>query len=103
MGINAVWKDEQGGELGRVDDPMMVLSRFTDTTYNLSKTACIRFLDPAGDACFNQLQLPVLAKEFRATASSDVAPAVLEHIQSLLELIERATNQTHSYLWFIGD
>jgi hypothetical protein len=103
MGIEAVWRDEQGVELGRVSDPKMILSRLTNITSGFSHTACLRFLDPYGDACFNQLQLPILAEELRVTASMEAEPAVSQHLQELLALVERATNQVHTYLWFIGD
>jgi hypothetical protein len=103
MGIDAVWKDERGLELGRVDDSNMVLSRFIRTTHELSQTTCLRFLDPFGDACYNQLQLPVLAAELRAATSTDVAAGVRQHLENVLALAERAKNHVHTYFWFVGD
>jgi hypothetical protein len=70
MGIEAVWRTESGEELGRVSDPHMILSKFATAECDRSRTLCLRFLDPYGDACFNQRQIPLLAEELESAAAT---------------------------------
>ena len=103
MGINVVWKDEHGEVLGEVNDPRMLLSRFaTRNVSPASGSLCLRFLDPAGDACFNQRQLPFLVQELQTARDGVADPQLVAHLDKVLALVERA-NQVHTYLWFIGD
>ena len=57
---------------------------------------------PYGDACFNQLQMPVLTAELEAAAAKVVSPEVKQHLLSVAGLAKRA-RQTHTYLWLIGN
>ena len=103
MGIEVIWKDERGVSLGEVSDPRMLLSRFaTRRASEVSGSLCLRFLDPVGDACFNQLQIPVLAQELRIARDGVTDPELADHLGKVLALAERAT-EVHTYLWFIGD
>lgn len=103
MGISAVWKNERGESLGEVHDPGMLLSRFaTRKASPVAGSVCLRFLDPAGDACFNQQQLPFLAQELRIARDEVADPQLAAHLNKVLELVDRAT-QVHTYVWFIGD
>jgi hypothetical protein len=103
MGIEVVWKDERGISLGEVSDPKMLLSRFAARRVSpVGSSVCLRFLDPFGDACFNQLQIPVLVQEIRIAKDEVVDPELAEHLGKVLALAERAT-EVHTYLWFIGD
>jgi hypothetical protein len=103
VGINVVWKDERGEPLSEVDDAGMLLSRFAARKASpVSGSVCLRFLDPVGDACFNQRQLPFLAQELRTARDGVVDPHLVAHLNKVLELVERA-NQVHTYVWFIGD
>jgi hypothetical protein len=101
MGIDVYWKDEHGQVLGAVEDNG-ILSAMSDILYRQSGSACLRFIDPAGDACFNQLQLPVLVSELRALLPTLPSPRAHAHIQSVIGLLEAAT-QSHTYIWFVGD
>jgi len=101
MGINVIWKDEQGKVLGAVEDDG-ALRDLSNTLYGQSSSVCLRFIDPAGDACFNQLQLPVLLSELRGLLASVTTPRAHSHVQSIIALLEGAT-QSHTYIWFVGD
>ena len=103
MGIDVVWKGESGAVLGEVADPHMLLSRFVNTVQRaVPESVCLRFLDPVGDACFNQLQIPVLAQELALAVRAIGEPRLQSHLAQVRALAERA-NALHTYLWFIGD
>jgi len=103
MGINTVWKSEDGTELGRVDDPRGVLSTvFIHPVVDLTETVCLRFLDPYGDACFNHLQTGILAAELRAAAAACDRAEIRDHLLAVAALADKA-GETHTYLWFVGD
>jgi hypothetical protein len=101
MGIEAVWRTGAGAELDRVSDPRSVLSRFTNSSDHQG-TICLQFLDPYGDTCFNQLQIPVLAEEFGAAARQTTDPELRAQLLAVAHLATRARD-VHTYLWFIGD
>lgn len=102
MGIETIWKDETGAVLGEVGDHQFLLSRFTGMVSSVQNSVCLRFLDPAGDTCFNQLQIPILAQELREAIRNVGDPKLLAHLEKVLHLAERA-NAVNTYLWFIGD
>lgn len=101
MGIDVYWKDENGGVLAALDDPY-ILSSLTSLFSRQSSSVCLRFVDPAGDTCFNQQQIPVLWTELRQLLPLITDPRATKHVNKLLELVEGAT-QPHTYIWFIGD
>ena len=103
VGINAIWRNEQGDVLGEVLDPAMLLSRFVGRRISpVADSKCLGFLDAYGDACFNQLQLPDLVHELRLAKDGINDPATVEHLSRVLGLAERAVG-VHTYLWFEGD
>jgi hypothetical protein len=102
VGIDASWTDESQRELDGVRDVGNFLSRHLETT-TLQHTQCLQFIDPYGDAVFNQRQISVLAGELEATIPSTSDEAVIGHLRSVLRLIKKAHNQVHTYIWFIGD
>ena len=103
MGIDVVWEDERGESLGEVGDPNMLLSRFaTRRVTAVPGSMCVQFLDPAGDACFNQMQIPVLVQELRVARGALGDPSLVAHLDRVISLAERA-NELHTYLWFKGD
>ncbi|NDK39738.1 hypothetical protein DT603_12885 [Pseudoxanthomonas gei] len=101
MGIDVYWKDELGEVLGAVQDND-VLAGLSSLLYRQSGSTCLRFIDPAGDACFNQLQLPVLAMEMRGLLSTVAHTRALAHLQTILTLLDGAV-RSHTYIWFVGD
>jgi len=100
MGIDVYWKDERGAVLGAVEDDG-ALSNISGLLYRRAASTCLRFIDPAGDACFNQQQLPVLLTEFRDLLP-DVPAESSAHVQAIVRLLEGASS-THTYIWFVGD
>ena len=60
---------ESGEKLANVVDPNMLLSSVASGAIDLSDTVCLRFLDAYGDACFNQLQIPILVGEIENVAT----------------------------------
>jgi hypothetical protein len=103
VGINVVWRDEDGTELGSVPDDRMLLSRFASRRASpVSGSVCLRFLDPAGHACFNQMQIPVLVQELQVARKEVSDPALAQHLGEILALAESAVG-VHTYLWFEGD
>ena len=100
MGIDVYWKDELGVVLGAVEDDG-ALGDISGQLYRQSASACLRFIDPAGDACFNQQQLPVLLAEFRDLLPS-IPPKSSAHVHAIVRLLEGAS-RTHTYIWFVGD
>ena len=102
MGINVYWRDEAGKDLGGLEDPQMYLSRFIASS-TWPGTACLRFIDAAGDAVLNQLQIPVFIEELENAITSALGPVAYGHLREVLALAKRADGQTHTYLWFIGD
>jgi hypothetical protein len=101
MGINVVWKTESGDEVGRVDDPGMILSHLGEAL-DAGSTTCLRFIDPYGDAIFNQAQLPTLIRELEWAASTVHEPQLRSHLSAVCALAKRA-HGVHTYLWFVGD
>ena len=101
MGINVYWKDERGEILAAVEDSD-ALAQMSSLLFRQTGSACVRFLDPAGDACFNQLQIPVLASEIRSLLPAAGNPRWQSHLQAVLSLIEGAS-KSNTYVWFQGD
>ncbi len=102
MGIDVHWRDERGETLATVDDPEMLLSRLSNLLSKQSDSVCLRFIDPVGDACFNQHQIPVLLDELRQVLPSVSDTRTVKHLHNVVRLIEGA-GQVHTYVWFVGD
>lgn len=61
MGIDVAWVDEDHKEKQLVSDPQQVLTRLANSRWpGLASSVCLRFVDPWGDAVFNQAQNKVL-------------------------------------------
>jgi hypothetical protein len=102
MGIDTRHEDEHRGELARVPDPKSVFSGLLRSA-NLANTVCVQFIDPYGDAVFNQHQLPVLIDELQGLLSVAVNRETREHLASVVQLVEAAKGQVHTYVRFLGD
>jgi hypothetical protein len=104
MGINAAWFTEDGEPKQEVFDPRQCLTRLATTRWlNLTGTTCLQFVEPWGDAVFNQSQLPHLLRELQAELMEAGEPDVKAHLEKVIRLVERAVGQTHTYIKFIGD
>ena len=102
MGIDVYWKNESDQILGHLSDVDFVLSDLSDLFYR-HPGSCIRYIDPAGDACFNQLQLPDLASELRQVRNAVTDTRQVARLDDLIALVSRAHGTSHSYIWFVGD
>jgi hypothetical protein len=102
VGINVEWRSEFQESLGSVLDPRGFLGRALQSA-DLSRALCARFIDPYGDAIFNQSQLPTLSTELTALRDSTEQLEVRSHLDHILRLVEGAHRHVHTYVWFIGD
>lgn len=102
MGVNLRWENENGKEMGAVLDPHMIISKIV-LKKNLQNTTCLRFIDPYGNAVFNQIQIPILISEIRDILQSESDPDIRDHLQCVLDLAGKSVGKTHTYLRFIGD
>jgi hypothetical protein len=101
MGIDVAWLDESGTLLKRLEtvayDWRLVRAIAPERSH------CLRYIDPAGDATFNQLQLPQLIQELEeATAAQLHGSKLRENGLAVLEFV-RGCAGTHTYVKFIGD
>jgi hypothetical protein len=68
-----------------------------------SEYPCLRFIEPYGDATFNQLQVPHLITELGRRIELTRDEAVRDHGKKLLALVQSAEGRSHTYVRFIGD
>lgn len=101
MGIDVRLKREDGEVLAEVNDYALTLSRATSGP--LRETRLLRYLIPWGDTVFNQAQAVDLQDDIRQISISHSGTALAEVLASVEPLAERLSNETHLYLWFIGD
>ena len=92
--------DELGVRLGEPWDHVRSGELLGQAT---SGTCCLRFIDPYGDALFNQAQLPVLLDELvtycAALPDGELAAVGTE----LIAFLQQAVDQVHVYVRFVGD
>ncbi len=101
MGINVQLREESGEIINEVLDPRMVLSRAARNGF--SDTRLLRYLNPWGDAIFNQAQAADLANDIVKLKNDNPGTALLELLSAIEPLVERLAHETHLYLWFMGD
>ena len=104
VGIDVRVRDEtESGEVrASISDPRMLLPRLLAAA-NLKSTICVRFIDPYGDAVFNQAQLPALAQELRGMLEVAAGGEARAHLEAVIQLVEAAEGQVHTYVRFVGD
>jgi hypothetical protein len=96
--------DERHEPKQEVYDPRQVLTRLATSRWpKLSSSVCLRFILPWSDAVFNQAQIPELLHELRGEATESRDTEVRAHLEKVIQLVERAVNQMHTYIKFIGD
>lgn len=104
MGIDAAWVTESGAPKQEVFDPRQCLTSLAmNRWHTFDQTKCLQFIDPWGDAVFNQSQVPHLLKELRAELTETREPEVRAHLEKVIRLVEDAIDQTHTYVKFVGD
>jgi hypothetical protein len=104
MGIDVAWVNEKHEPKQEVFDPRMCLTKLATSAWpGLSQSTCLRFIDPWGDTVFNQAQIPLLLQELREAEHSEIESEVRAHLGKVIRLVERAEDQTHTYIKFIGD
>jgi len=104
MGINTSWVTESGEPKQQVFDPRQCLTGLaTKRWHKLSDTKCLQFIDPWGDATFNQGQIPSLLEELRNELREWNEPEVKSHLEKVVRLVEQAMESTHTYIKFTGD
>ena len=101
MGIDAQLRAESGEVLSEVGDGNMVLSRATNS--QLSSTRLLRYLVPWGDAIFNQAQASHLADDIAKVKGECPGSPLFKALSEIEPLVERLANESHLYLWFVGD
>ena len=101
MGINVYLRSESGETLDSCLDPLGLVPKLL-RHFDLSGTACLRFVDPYGDTVFNYLQAPVLLGEL-----AGIRPRLDDRtralIDALIPMAERVESGSHLYLHFVGD
>ncbi|CAN5339404.1 hypothetical protein BH09PAT4_BH09PAT4_09110 [soil metagenome] len=104
MGIDAAWITDNGESKQKIFDLRQCLTQLAmDRWHKLDHTKCLQFIDPWGDALFNQGQIPVLLRELHAELPKVGQPEVRAHLEKVIRLVERTVDQTHTYVKFIGD
>jgi len=104
MGIDVAWVNERHEHKQEVFDPKNVLRNLATSRWpSLSRSVCLRFIDPWGDAVFNQLQLSELLNELRSEVAEIKDEETKSHLEKVIRLVGRALNQTHTYIKFVGD
>ena len=64
--------------------------------------ACLRFIDPYGDAVFNHLQVPVLIAELEAMTANETNADLRARLASVVAFLA-ASVEVHRYVRFAGD
>jgi hypothetical protein len=103
-GVEVAWVDERHNTIEMLTDAKGVIGSLAASRWpRLTGTVCLRFVEPWGDTVFNQTQLPVLLSELRAELAATVNAKHAEHLAGVVHLVEKAQDQTHTYVKFIGD
>lgn len=102
MGIDLRWENERGEQLALLPDPNFLVARFLPDLSS-SDFPCLRYVDPAGDTTFNQLQIPQLLSELERLTAKRRDPKVEHHLREVIAFVEQAHRKTHTYIKFHGD
>lgn len=103
MSIDARWEDENGNEIEEVLSPPGSRFQTLIPEANVEWFPCLRYIDPYGDATFNQLQLPQLLADLKQAILEAESPETRAHMESLIDLVQRAIGAVHTYIKFYGD
>lgn len=97
--ISIEHRDEIGKVLSEFTDPHAIAPLLRSGE---RKDRCLGFIDPYGDSCFNQGQIPVLLAEIEA-ALREVPLGDRVRLVNLARFIRGKIGQIHTYLWFVGE
>ena len=99
MAITIFWEDEGGKILANCPGSFSTNNYIAD----IQNTCCLRFIDDLGDTTFNQFQIPVLIKELESIIPKSKDAGTRDDVESLIAFIQKAVDQTHTYIKFYGD
>ena len=99
MPIDIEWQDEDGGTLARYEGPSLTRTLVERAD---ASSVCTRFIDPYGNAVFNQQQLPILIEELESLGSGS-GDGQHEVVVAVVRFLRAASGQVHTYVKFIGD
>ena len=68
----------------------------------LEHSHCLQYIDPYGNATFNQLQLPQLIRELEQATAQIAGTSLKEQAAKVVEFL-RGCDGIHTYVKFIGD
>ena len=97
-----IWQDENGKELGRLDDPGFPRDLLPPDDGSPT-SACLRFIDPYGDTVFNQLQLGQLLTELEGLRPTITDLRARHGLDQLLAFLRPCAGQMHTYIKIVGD
>ena len=89
MGIDARIESESGELIEELQDLDGLLETLLPD-FNDETSVCLRFIDPYGDATFNQGQLPVVIRELTLAVRNADDSEVKAYGQKLLAFAEKA-------------
>ncbi len=103
MGIDVRVETESGEVQDEVlDDENLTEKLLPDREDGSSP--CLRFVDPFGDALFNQLQLPLLVAELEKRLLHGSSKGdVKAHGEAILLAVKAAVGEEHTYVRFSGE
>ena len=99
MGIDVVWLDESGGVIATC--AVSWEERMSRGAFLVS-SHCVQYIDPYGDAVFNQHQLPQLIRELEQAIAQLHDSAFKHQAQQVVDFV-RGCEGLHTYIKFIGD
>ena len=99
MAIDIVWQDESGAALATC--PVSWEERMGRGAI-LEQSHCLQYIDPYGDATFNQLQLSQLTRELERATAQIHGTSLREQAEKVVAFV-RGCIGLHTYIKFIGD
>lgn len=103
MGVDIYHENERGEKKSIINDPKGLMFGFIEDneTFVNAKTKLLKYVDPWGDAVFNELQMEDLIQDL-SLAQGQTKDEQTKNFFS--HIIETAKNvKTHEYLRFCGD
>ncbi len=102
MGFDIRLEDEHGRELDEIGDPSNLLPSLLPSPKDES-FACLRFVDPYGDATFNRAQMTALVAELERIRIKAITRPEQDLLDGIKRLAQRCLSEPHLYLKFYGD